>query len=96
MHSSARFQMRIRCPQARRGARAKLVFRAPFRRTFSLENGAGTVRVEVDQPRGDELPLGWLTTRPRDADCRGVRSRLRRGLRRFTAASLVYSTQSKG
>jgi hypothetical protein len=86
----ARFRMRIRCPQARRGARAKLVFRAPFRRTFPLENGAGTVRVEVDQPRGDVLPLGRLTTRPRDTDCRLVRSRMRRGLRRFTAAARVH------
>jgi hypothetical protein len=85
----ARFRMRIRCPQARRGARATLVFRAPLRRAFPLQNGAGTVRVEVDTPRGDAIPLGRLTTRPRRTDCRVVRSRLRPGSRRFTAAARV-------
>ena len=82
--------MRIRCPQARRGARATLVFRAPFRRAFPLENGAGTVRVEVDKPRGDAIPLGRLTTRPRHTDCRVVRSRLQPGSRRFTATARVH------
>jgi hypothetical protein len=86
----ARFRMRIRCPQARRGARATLVFRAPFRRTFPLENGAGTVRVEVDKPRGDALPLGRLTTRPRRTNCRVVRSRLQPGPRRFMAVARVH------
>ena len=86
----ARFRMRIRCPQARRGARATLVFRAPFRRAFPLENGAGTVRVEVDKPRGDAIPLGRLTTRPRHTDCSVVRSRLQPGSRRFTATARVH------
>jgi hypothetical protein len=67
----ARFQMRIRCPQARRSARATLGFREPFLRTFRLRNGVGTVRVEVDKPRGDALPLGRLTTRPAEDRLRG-------------------------
>jgi hypothetical protein len=86
----ARFRMAIRCPQARRGARAKLVFRAPFRRAFRLTNGAGTVRVEVDKPRGDAVPLGRLTTRPRDTDCKVARSRLDTGSRLFTATARVH------
>jgi hypothetical protein len=96
----ARFRMQIRCPQARRGARATLAFRAPFLRVFRLRNGAGTVRVEVDKPRGDALPLGRLTTRPRDADCRVARSRVRSGSRRFTATARVrcrgLSASAKG
>jgi hypothetical protein len=85
----ARFRMEIRCPQARRGARAKLVFRAPFLRVFRLRNGAGTVRVEVDKPRGDALPMGRLTTRPRDTDCKVARSRVKTGSRRFRATARV-------
>ena len=85
----ARFRMAIRCPRARRGARAKLTFRAPFRRTFRLSNGAGTVRVEVDEPRGDVRPLGRLTTRPRNTDCKVTRSRVQTGSRRFTATARV-------
>jgi hypothetical protein len=85
----ARFQMRIRCPQARHGARATLVFRAPFRRAFRLKNGAGTVRVEVDKPRGDALPLGRLTTRPRNTDCKVARSRVQAGALRFAATARV-------
>jgi hypothetical protein len=85
----ARFQMRIRCPQARRGARATLVFREPFLRTFRLRNGVGTVRVEVDKPRGDALPLGRLTTRPRKNGCEVGRSRVQAGSRRFAATARV-------
>jgi hypothetical protein len=85
----ARFRMRIRCPQVPRGARATLAFRAPFLRTFGLRNGAGTVRVEVDKPRGDALPLGRLTTRPRNADCEIARSRVQSRSRRFTATARV-------
>ena len=46
----ARFRTWIRCPRARRGARVKLVFRAPLQRRFRLRNGVGTVRVVVDKP----------------------------------------------
>jgi hypothetical protein len=82
--------MRIRCPQAPTRARATLVCRAPFTRVFRLTSGAGTVRVEVDKPRGEALPLASVTTRPRDADCKVVRSRLRPGSRFFTATARVH------
>ena len=85
----ARFRMRIRCPQARAGARAKLVFRGPLVRQFRLRNGAGTVRIVVDKPRGDARPLGSLTTRPRNADCRTTRSRVRVGSHRLIATARV-------
>ncbi len=85
-----RFQMQIRCPQAQRGARATLTFRAPLRKAFRLRNGAGTVRVEVDKPRGDALPMGRLTTRPRRTNCKVRRSRVQIGSRRFTATARVH------
>ena len=78
-------RMRVRCLQVPRGARETPVFRAPFLRAFRLRNGAGSVRVEVDKLRGDALPLGRLTTRPRDSDCEVTRSRVRTGSRRVTA-----------
>ena len=84
-----RFRMRIRCPRVPRGAHARLVFRAPFLRTFRMGNGVGTVRVEVDKPRGDALPLGRLTTRPHGSDCKVTRSRVQSDARRFTATARV-------
>jgi hypothetical protein len=85
----ARFGMRIRCPKARHGARARLVFDHPLRRVFRLRNGTGTIRVKVDKPRGDALPLGRLTTHPRDRDCRVIRSHLRARPHLFTAQARV-------
>lgn len=85
----ANFKMRIRCPQAGRGARAKLVFGPPLIRTFPLHDGAGTVLVEVDKPRGDVQPLGRLTTRPGDSECSAGRSRLETGPSLFTATTAV-------
>ncbi len=85
-----RFRMRIRCPQAQRGARATLRFRAPLRKAFPLSNGAGTVRVQVDKPPGDALPMGRLTTRPPETDCTVRRSRVQVGSRRFTATARVH------
>ena len=61
----ARFRMWIRCPRARRGARVKLVFRAPLQRRFRLRNGVGTVRVVIDKPRGTALPMGRAEDTPR-------------------------------
>jgi D-alanyl-D-alanine carboxypeptidase len=86
----ARFRMAIRCPNARQRASATLAFRAPLRQAFRLRNGSGTVRVEADVPRGDVLPLGRLTTRPRNTDCRVGPARLQRGSRRFAATSQVH------
>jgi hypothetical protein len=85
----ARFRMRIRCARARRGARVKLVFRAPLQRTFRLRDGVGTVRVVVDKPRGTALPMAALTLRPADRDCRVTRSRLSTASRRLTATARV-------
>jgi hypothetical protein len=85
----ARFSMRIRCARARRGARVKLVFRAPLQRTFRLRNGVGTVRVAVDKPRGTALPMAALTLRPADRDCRVIRSRVSTAGRRLTATARV-------
>jgi hypothetical protein len=83
------FQMRIRCPHARPGARARLVFAHPLRRTLRLKNGTGTIRVKVDKPLGDARPLGRLTTHPRDRDCRVTRSHMRTRPRHFTATARV-------
>jgi hypothetical protein len=85
-----RFRMRIRCPQAPADASATLTFRAPLRKAFRLRNGAGTVRIEVDKPRGDARPMGRMTTRPRKTDCTVRRSRVQGGSRRFTATARVY------
>jgi hypothetical protein len=84
-----RFDMRIRCPHARRGARARLVFGKPLRRVFRIGNGTGTVRVKVDKPRGDALPLARLSTRPRKGDCRIKGEHLRARPHHFTAKARV-------
>ncbi|MGZ4332334.1 MAG: hypothetical protein ACXVXL_30595, partial [Solirubrobacteraceae bacterium] len=84
-----RFRMWIRCPRARRGARVKLVFRAPLQRRFRLRNGVGTVRVVIDKPRGTALPMAALRTRPADRDCRITRSRVFTAPRRLTATARV-------
>jgi hypothetical protein len=86
---SGRFQTTLRCPQARAGARARFVFRAPLIRRFGLRNGVGTVRLVVDKPRGDVRPLARLSTQPRDTDCTATRSRVRVSARRLTATARV-------
>jgi hypothetical protein len=69
-----RFQMTLRCLHVPRGARASLVFRAPYMRSFPLFNGSSSIRVRIDTPLGNALPLGELTTVPRGTDCRVTRT----------------------
>ncbi|MFL5831375.1 MAG: hypothetical protein ACJ76X_15780 [Solirubrobacteraceae bacterium] len=86
---AGRFALLLRCGQVPRGARARLVFRAPYLRVFPLRNGAGTIRVRVDTPPGNALPLGELTTRPQDTDCQVTPTGRHAGPRRFTATARV-------
>jgi hypothetical protein len=83
------FKMKLRCPRAPSGARARLVFRAPYLRVFALRNGTGTVRVKVDKPPGNVRPLGDLTTRPRDTNCKATPTGHHVGARVFTASARV-------
>lgn len=84
-----RFRMAIRCPGARAGARARLVLSAPLMRRFRMRNGAGTVRIAVDKPRGNVRPMVQLITHPRDTDCTASRSRIRASATRLTATARV-------
>jgi hypothetical protein len=83
------FRMAIRCPRARAGARARLVFRAALMRRFRMRNGAGTVRIAVDKPRGNVRPMVQLITHPRDTDCTASRARIRASATRLTATARV-------
>jgi hypothetical protein len=83
------FQMKLRCPRAPRGAQARLVFRAPYVRVFSLRNGTGTVRVSLDKPPGNVRPLGDLTTRPRDTHSKATPTGSHVSTHQFTASARV-------
>lgn len=67
--SKGRFSVRLFCRGLSRNARARFLFRAPYKRKFDLRNGTHVIRVTIDKPRGRALPLGSLTTRPRNTDC---------------------------
>jgi hypothetical protein len=84
-----RLRMSIRCPDARAGARARLVFRAPLMRHFALRNGSGTVRIAVGKPRGNVRPIVQLVTHPRDTDCTVTRSHVRASSTRLSATARV-------
>lgn len=80
-----RFSSIIFCRGLDRGARARFVFRAPYKREFDLQNGSHVIRVSIDKPRGRALPLGSLTTRPRNTDCEVFPAGRRVGAHRFKA-----------
>ena len=81
--------MKLRCPRAPRGAQARLVFRAPYVRVFSLRNGTAPVRVSLDKPPGNVRPLGDLTTRPRDTNCKATPTGSHVSTHQFTASARV-------
>ena len=84
-----RFQMALRCRHVAPGARARVVFRAPYLRSFPLRDGSGSIRVRVDKPLGNALPLGELTTVPRDSNCQVTPRGARNDGHHFTATARV-------
>jgi hypothetical protein len=65
----AEFRMRMRCRHVPAGARARITFRAPYVRVFSLRGGSGTIHLRLDKLPGPALPMVQLTTRPRTTRC---------------------------
>ena len=63
------FHVRLRCRHITKGAHARLVFRAPYVKPFPLRNGTGTMRVKMDKPPGNAVPLASLRTLPANTDC---------------------------
>jgi hypothetical protein len=83
------FGMRIRCRKLGSGARARLVFRAPYVRVFKLRNGTGTLNIRLDKFPGTAVPLGQLSTRPRTTRCTAVPTVRHIGKHVFTASARV-------
>ena len=70
LNRAGRFALRLRCSAAPRRAQGRLAFRAPIIRSFRLRNGNNTLRVRLDKPRGNALPLGDLRAGGRKGACR--------------------------
>jgi hypothetical protein len=83
------FSMRMRCRNLPRGAKARLLFRAPYVRVFKLHNGTGTIRIQLDKFPGTAVPLGQLTTRPRNTNCTAIPTGRHIGPHQFTARARV-------
>jgi hypothetical protein len=89
LNRAGRFALRLRCSGVPRRARGRLVFRAPFVRSFPLHNGGNAVRVRIDEPRGNARPLGELTTGARNHACRVTRTSSRTFEGQFIASARV-------
>jgi hypothetical protein len=89
VNRKAEFRMRLACRRLKRGARIRLVFRAPYERVFPIHDGTGTIRVRLDKPPGRALPLGQLTTRPRATHCTATPTGMHVGVHVFTASARV-------
>ena len=85
-----RLRLKLTCSGLTDNARAGAqTLRRPYLRNFAIGNGTGTVRVDVDKPDGDAVPLVSLTTRPRDSDCTAKPQGVHVGGSRFRAEARV-------
>lgn len=84
-----KFNVRLRCRNLPDKAIARFTFRAPYKRSFPLNNGSHTLRIAIDKPRGNVKPLGSLTTRPRKTNCDVTPTGSKVGAFSFKAAARI-------
>ena len=89
INRKGRLRLRMTCSGLTENSRAHLEIRRPYVREFAMGNGTGTVRVKLDKPPGDAVPLVSLTTRPKRTDCETTPKGMHIGKREFRARASV-------
>ena len=84
-----RLRVTLTCSDLSENSRAEFKIRRPYAREVAISDGTGKVRLKLDKPAGDAVPLVGLTTEPKGTNCETTPRSMHVGRDEFRATASV-------